>query len=810
MLHFRFATLGVVGSLVLAALVNPVLATAQPVIIAVTEGWSSLAPKISPGSYGTLFGTDLADKSDNGPGNSKLFVNGVSCSIYNVSPTIIGFGMPSQIPVGRATVVVSNNGVSSAPFSITLDPYSPGIRGAYGDHIVGHHPDGSVVTADAPATPGEKITIQATGLGAVMPPPPPSVTLGGFPAKVESVIFAHPENDTYDVAIAIPARLQSGTYVVILTIAGVSSEPIPVLQVFATGLVLSQSGVTFRAVAGSATLLQQSSSVIGTDKVISWTASPSTISGGDWLQVTPANGISDPAQSAPTIQITASAAKLQPGDYYGLVTIKPVDTNSSQIISVVLSVLPPAQSPGATVDPTGVLFVGAPGGAAPAAQMIQVNNPTTVALAFSTTTTFSSKSSWFNYQPSTGTVVPGQPVIVSVQPVTSLPVGIYSGSISFTFSDGKTRVVNLLFVVAAGVGSTNKFSDNQANAPMCIPTKLFPVLTLLGANFTSPVAWPTPIEASIVDDCATPLAIGSVIASFSNGDEPIALLSLQGGRWAGTWIPSHPLSSDLAVILDAQSLSPPLEGTVQVSGSAPTNPNIPIISSGGVVGTASYAASPSPGTMISVFGTALAESTVQASLIPLPNTLATASIFMGGVQLPLIYVSDRQVNAVLPYGIATNAKYQVIVQRGGALSTPETIVVLDAQPGVFTADQSGKGQGSIYKIPSGGGQILAAPGAPVTAGDVLTVYCAGLGEVNPPLEAGTPAPMNQLEHTANPVAATIGGVDATVLFAGLTPGFAGLYQINLVVPPGVSTGDAVTLLIKVAGQVSVPVTLAVQ
>lgn len=147
--NLRFATFGVICGLIILALPDPALAQAQPVITFVTEGYASLGPKISPGSYGDVAGTDLADKSENGPGNTKLFVNGVPCSIVSVTPTIVSFLMPAQIPVGPATVILSNNGVSSAPFSITVFPYSPGISGAYDrNHQIGHHPDGSIVTAE--------------------------------------------------------------------------------------------------------------------------------------------------------------------------------------------------------------------------------------------------------------------------------------------------------------------------------------------------------------------------------------------------------------------------------------------------------------------------------------------------------------------------------------------------------------------------------------------------------------------------------------------------------------------------------------
>ncbi len=164
----------------------------------------------------------------------------------------------------------------------------------------------------------------------------------------------------------------------------------------------------------------------------------------------------------------------------------------------------------------------------------------------------------------------------------------------------------------------------------------------------------------------------------------------------------------------------------------------------------------------------------------------------------------------MPYQLAAKAKYQIIVLRGITLSSPETVAIFDSQPAVFTTDQSGKGQGHIYIIASDGAQTLANRASPATAGDVLTVYCAGLGEVQPPLAAGLPAPFGQLENTVNPVTATIGGVPADIMFAGLTPGFAGLYQINMTVPSGVTPGDAVPLVLTVAGISSQPVSMAIR
>ena len=105
---------------------------------------------------------------------------------------------------------------------------------------------------------------------------------------------------------------------------------------------------------------------------------------------------------------------------------------------------------------------------------------------------------------------------------------------------------------------------------------------------------------------------------------------------------------------------------------------------------------------------------------------------------------------------------------------------------------------------------MADASHPAAAGDVLVIYCTGLGEVSPALTAGMPAPLDHLSQTVNPVTVTIGGVPAPVAFAGLTPGFAGLYQVNAVVPKGVASGSAVVVALGEAGQVSAAVTMAVK
>jgi len=162
----------------------------------------------------------------------------------------------------------------------------------------------------------------------------------------------------------------------------------------------------------------------------------------------------------------------------------------------------------------------------------------------------------------------------------------------------------------------------------------------------------------------------------------------------------------------------------------------------------------------------------------------------------------------IPFELAVNTQQQLVVQRGSTLSVPQDVVVAAAQPGIYTQDQSGTGAGVIV---NGLSNALITPSSPAKAGDVIVMYCNGLGAVNPAVPSGKPAPIGgPLSQTVNPATLTIGGIAARVDFAGLTPGYPDLYQVNTVVPAGVTPGTDVPVVLTIAGQSSPPVTIAVQ
>lgn len=189
------------------------------------------------------------------------------------------------------------------------------------------------------------------------------------------------------------------------------------------------------------------------------------------------------------------------------------------------------------------------------------------------------------------------------------------------------------------------------------------------------------------------------------------------------------------------------------------------------------------------------------------DLLSGTLVLLGNQPLPILYTDTGQLNVQVPYSVPVNTTYQLTVQYGNTLSVPQSLVVAQAQPGIFASNQQGTGQGSITAIDG----TLVQPGSPANIGDTVVIYCTGLGAVSPAVKEGSPAPSTApLAEDVNDVTVTIGGQSAQVSFAGLAPGFAGLYQINVVVPAGITTGNAVPVVLTIAGQVSPAVTMAVQ
>ncbi len=178
--------------------------------------------------------------------------------------------------------------------------------------------------------------------------------------------------------------------------------------------------------------------------------------------------------------------------------------------------------------------------------------------------------------------------------------------------------------------------------------------------------------------------------------------------------------------------------------------------------------------MLAIFGKNLAPAEISAASLPLPLQLNNTAMLIGGQSLPLLFSSSGQVNAMLPFDLSPQTVYSVVASNGSKYSVPTPVSIATANPAVFSTNGMGTGQAHAYKAVPGGALIVADAANPATEGDVLVVIAKGLGAVDAVISPGSSAPANPLARTMGDVGATIGGINAPVLFSGLAPGFAGL------------------------------------
>ncbi len=215
----------------------------------------------------------------------------------------------------------------------------------------------------------------------------------------------------------------------------------------------------------------------------------------------------------------------------------------------------------------------------------------------------------------------------------------------------------------------------------------------------------------------------------------------------------------------------------------------PVFALAGVVNAASFtnaesgtAAAVSPGGLYSIFGTALASRAIAASSFPLPTSLGSATVKVGGLAAPMLYVSPTQINFQAPFEIPSGATTSITVSTTAGGSGPVTLAQAGVHPGVFF--DTATGLGAI--VQNSDGALTST--RPARAGDFLQLYATGLGAVSPPALSGVPALVSPLARTTAQPQVTIAGQPATIAFSGLAPGFAGLYQVTLQVPSGVPSG----------------------
>jgi uncharacterized protein (TIGR03437 family) len=212
----------------------------------------------------------------------------------------------------------------------------------------------------------------------------------------------------------------------------------------------------------------------------------------------------------------------------------------------------------------------------------------------------------------------------------------------------------------------------------------------------------------------------------------------------------------------------------------------------------------SPGEFITIFGSGLASSQAVASP-PYPTSLGGVSVTVNSLSAPIYLASPNQLNVLVPYGV-TGTTATIAVNNKGQASDSVVVPLAATAPGVFTQNSDGTGAGVIVHS----NNSLVTSTNPAKKGETVTIYLSGLGAVSPPVADGAAGPVSPLSNTVETVSVTIGNVSAVVSYAGLAPGFPGLYQINATVPSNLVGSGDIGLAIQTAEAFAEQATIAIR
>jgi len=196
-----------------------------------------------------------------------------------------------------------------------------------------------------------------------------------------------------------------------------------------------------------------------------------------------------------------------------------------------------------------------------------------------------------------------------------------------------------------------------------------------------------------------------------------------------------------------------------------------------------------PGTLTMLRGAGLAKDVQIASGTPLPTTLGSTSLTANGQPVGLIRVAPDAIAFVMPSATAGAGRIRLKATVGSLDSNEITVRAAPSSPGFFSA--TGGGLGTVLGTHADGSRITAD--SPASPGEVVVLYASGLGALASSVaEYDWAAGANV---TSVPVQVDVAGVQAEVRYAGAAPTLPGVYQINIVIPPGSATSAGANLRI---------------
>jgi uncharacterized protein (TIGR03437 family) len=487
-------------------------------------------------------------------------------------------------------------------------------------------------------------------------------------------------------------------------------------------------------------------------------------------------------------------------------------------VTLQVSDFPPAPTPTNYVAPAtttlnfGILKTGA---TLPITKQIQITNSgsSSVTLAVAVATGTAAAGTTITTDKSTVTVVAGATGTFNVALGGSVPTaGEYSGAVTLQGSGVSLHVPYMFLVSSGAVGNfIPLFGSPDGNVGQDAGD--------VAVELTDPNG--VAVAGSAVTFSVSPS--GAVTLRSQDGEPPCTSAPSTssvtcntdnyGVAYVDVLLGSTPISS-VTVTARASGYSQDFSGAIRAQ---------PAISAGGVVDAAAGKTPIAPGSYVSIYGANLCEP-AYCLVLPVSNPVGDSVTFapyalpltIDGVTVSfdvpsakisvpghLTFVSPGQVNVQVPWELQGQTSAQVkVTLYGYSYGNVVSVPLADTAPAFFDIG------GGIAAARDQNGAVVTAAN-PVKRGQVVSLFMNGLGPVTNGPASGEFASTTALTYTkAQDTAVTIGGQPAQVLFTGLAPSFPGLYQVNAIVPTGISAGT-VPISLTIAGATTKPLTLPV-
>ena len=539
-------------------------------------------------------------------------------------------------------------------------------------------------------------------------------------------------------------------------------------------LALTQTALTVAVVPGqNGTAQSVDASNVG-DGVLSLSASSSV----SWLaaSIGAQHSCSLKGNCIP-VQIALQTSSLTKGTYTGTVTVSdPKAVDSPQFVTVTVQV-------GGAVPDKLEYFVPPSGSAS---SSFTTAGPVTASVSNNTPWLSIATNGMGSFQ--FGASVPYN---VTATAQTGMVSGDYNGSIAI---------------------SGSSFAPDNKSVPVVLHVTTQPILQ------ASPLL---PIEIAQGANKQTKL-----VAVFNAGQGTLTVSGVTASAASGTWLSAQTINGGISITADPSGLSPnSYQGTVTIASNAANNSvavpvvlNVvaqtpPIASAGGLIAndTLGVGESMAQGDIVALYGHQFTYGDeVNATSLPLPATLGGTQVLVNGQPVPVYYVGPSQIDFEIPIDAATgDGTVQVV--RNGQPGNLIYVNIKDRVPHFLLFN----GPYAIMTTPDG--TLTGIPTHPVKAGDVVVIYMIGLGPTSPVVPSGTASPGSPLAVIDVTATQACFGVPSpfspipcvTPQFVGLTPGFVGLYQVNVAIPQDLASGS-LPFSFAVNGTGSDVVQLAVQ